>query len=429
MNVKTEIERIGVFLREDEQRSSKKILLALTLLTFVGFIVRLLVAQILLGGLNRDYEGDEGGYVRLAVHIAEGLGFTNSSGIPTSYRAPGLPLLLAVPISLMGSSITGIRIFMCFVESLLIPSCYLLVRSATGSPRLGFIISTIAIFFPSWIIPSGAVLTDIPAAIMVILMAWMLIEGHRRQSLLWIVGAGLVWGSATATRAGSLSYAPGIVLWLLLTMPGWKMRLAAVVAVTLPFACILAPWSIRNTFVHGRFVPISTQGGIQLYISNNPEATGILAIDLAHVDETRAQRYPNASELARDNLFQAEAIKFIRENPWRFTHLCFIRFVQFWKLYSPRVPLSNSLVVLVSFGVALPFFMVQVIRRGWRQGPEMLLFLIILCHTGLYIVYGSIVRYRIPIEPFIIAMAITGFGWTFSRFRLWRGMAPVTVRD
>jgi hypothetical protein len=32
-------------------------------------------------------------------------------------------------------------------------------------------------------------------------------------------------------------------------------------------------------------------------------------------------------------------------------------------------------------------------------------------------VYGSIVRYRIPIEPLIMVMAITGFFWTLSRFR------------
>src|SRR5262249_39928113 len=81
------------------------------------------------------------------------------------------------------------------------------------------------------------------------------------------------------------------------------------------------------------------------------------------------------------------------------------------------VPLSNSLIVIASFGVALPFFLLQMIRRGWRRGPEMLFLLIIFCHTGLYMVYGSIVRYRIPIEPLIVVMAITGFCWIYDRFQ------------
>ena len=390
----------------------------LTVLVAVGFILRILVAELMLGGLSRDYEGDESSYVNLATHVTQGFGFTDNSGRPTSYRAPGLPSLLAIPISLIGPSVVGIRIFMCFVESFLIPAFYLLLKSVTGSVKLAFVAAVIGMFFPTWIISSGAVMGDIPAATLVTLMVWMMIEACRRQSLLWIVGAGVLWGAATITRAGSLIYGPAIILSSVLIMPGWKKRVGAVVCLTVPFVCILAPWSIRNAYVHGKFVPISTQAGIQLYISNNTDATGILAIDQARAEATAAQRYPelqHLSEVARNKLFQEEAVKFIRENPKRFAELSLIRIVEFWKLYSPRVPLSNSLVVIVSFGVALPFFLLQVLRRGWRRGPEMLLTLTILCHTGLHMVYGSIVRYRLPIEPLIIVMAISGFCWIWAR--------------
>jgi hypothetical protein len=59
----------------------------------------------------------------------------------------------------------------------------------------------------------------------------------------------------------------------------------------------------------------------------------------------------------------------------------------------------------------------QVIRLGWRRGPEVLFLFIILCQTGLHTVYTSNVRYRTPIEPLFIVMAITGFCWTSDRFR------------
>ena len=387
----------------------------LTVLIAVGFVFRILIAELVSGGLSRNYEGDESSYINLATHVAKGLGFTDNSGRPTSYRAPGLPSLLAIPISLIGPSVVGIRIFMCFVESLLIPAFYLLLKSVTGSVKLALVAAVIGMFFPTWIISSGAVMGDIPAATLVTLMVWMMIEACRRQSLLWIVGAGVLWGAATITRAGSLIYGPAIILSSVLIMPGWKKRVGAVVCLTVPFVCILAPWSIRNAYVHGKFVPISTQAGIQLYISNNPQATGVMVIDQAYVDRTRAQRFANVGEADRDKLFQMEAIEFIRVNPFRFMELCLIRVVELWKLYSPRVPLSNSLVVMASFGVALPFFLVQLIRRGWRRGPEMLLTLTILCHTGLHMVYGSIVRYRLPIEPLIIVMAISGFCWIWAR--------------
>lgn len=309
---------------------------------------------------------------------------------------------------------------MAAVGSLLIPACYLLSRSSTGSQKGGWIAAAIAVFLPTWVIYSGRILTDIPVTVLITLMVWMLIEGHRRQSLWWIAGAGGLWGTTTLVRAVCLVYAPGIVLWLLLMIPDWKRRLAAVVAMIVPCACILAPWSVRNTHVYGTFVLISALEGSELYRANNPKATGLDAIDDHRFHETLKERYPAdryPNEVVRNKLLQADAVKFIRENPWRFAQLCFIRFIQFWKLYSPRVPLSHSLVIIASFGVALPFFLIQVMRLGWRRGPEMLFLFIILCHTVFHMVYSTNVRYRIPIEPLVIMMAITGFRWTFSRFR------------
>jgi 4-amino-4-deoxy-L-arabinose transferase-like glycosyltransferase len=387
-------------------------------LIILGFALRLIVAQVFLGGLESEYQGDESAYVGPASHLTQGLGFTDNFGRPTSYRAPGLPLLVAIPFSVFGPDILSIRIFMCFLESLLPPAFYLLTRSVTGSTHLALIGGMMAMVFPTWIVPSGAVMTDVLTAVLMTLIAWMLIEGHRRHSLVWVIGSGIVWGAATVTRAGSLVYGAAIILWLLIVMPDWQTRLASIVAVTIPFALVLAPWSIRNTRVHGKFVPLSTQGGVQLYMSNNLEATGVLAADQDYFDANiRAQRFPNSSEAERDKLFHAEAVRFIRENPQRFVELCFIRFGQLWKLYSARVPLLNSLAVIASFGLALPFFLLQIIRCGWRRGPELLFVLIILCHMGLHMVYGAIVRYRMPIEPLVMVMAITGFCWTLKRFQ------------
>src|SRR2546430_15406480 len=86
-------------------------------LLLMGFVLRIIAAQLLLGGMDRGYEGDEGSYVSLATHITQSLGFTDNSGRPTSYRAPGLPLLVTIPVSLVGPNVIGIRIFMCLIES------------------------------------------------------------------------------------------------------------------------------------------------------------------------------------------------------------------------------------------------------------------------------------------------------------------------
>jgi len=409
------------FSRKKEEQSVRVVCRNLAVLIFIGFVLRIAATEILGTGLNSEYQGDERQYTRLATHIVQGLGFTDNNGNPVSYPLPGLSLLLAIPISIVGVKIAVLRVFMAAVGSMLIPACYLLGRSLTGSQNVGWIAAGIAIFFPTWVIPSGSISTDIPTTVLITLMVWMLIEGYRSQSLSWIVGAGILWGAATLTRAVYLVYVPWIVLWLLLIMPSWKKRLAAVVALIVPCACMLAPWSIRNTHVYGKFVLISSLEGRELYRANNPMATGIDYVDDRQFHDILSQRYPvdrYPDEVVRSKLFQADAVKFIHENPRRFVQLCFIRFIQFWKVYSPRVPLTHSLVVIATFGAALPFFLIQAVRLGWRRGPEMLFVLIILGHTLFHTIYSSNVRYRIPLEPLVIVMAITGLFWTLRRFRL-----------
>ena len=156
-------------------------------------------------------------------------------------------------------------------------------------------------------------MSDVPAAILVTLMVWMLIEGHQRQSFSWIIGAGLVWGAATLVRPVPLAYAPAIILWLVLVMPSWKRSMAASFAVLISFVCVLAPWSIRNTRVHGEFVALSTQAGGELFVGNHPGATGVLAADQPYFQDKLDQRYPKHqfNEVTRHKLFKADAINFI----------------------------------------------------------------------------------------------------------------------
>jgi hypothetical protein len=283
----------------------------------------------------------------------------------------------------------------------------------------------IAVVFPTWVMPSGSVGTDLPAAILVVLMSWTLIEGKSRQSRLWLMSGGIVLGIAILVRPVSVAYTLAVIVWLLIVTDGWKNRLSAIGGTILAATVIVAPWSLRNWYVQGRFVLVSTQGGSELYKSNNPDATGVLANDQAHFLNTLMHRYPKShylNEATRSDLFQKDALKFILENPVRFVELSFVRFIQLWKVYSPRVPLLNSIVVMVTFGVALPFFLIQITRRGWRRGPEMLLLLIIVFHTAVHVVFTSAVRYRIPIEPLVIVLAIEGLaGLQVFRMSCWPG--------
>ena len=184
------------------------------------------------------------------------------------------------------------------------------------------------------------------------------------------------------------------------------------------FAAALAPWAARNAALQGEFVPVSTGGGMELYIGNNPRATGILARDFRVFAEELSEIYPRdlyPSEAERSGLFQRDAVAFIRENPGRFLHLSAVRIGQFWKVYSPRVPLWQSVLTIGSFGLALPLAALHAARFGWRRGPAMLFVVLIASQTAVHAVFTSAIRYRIPIEPLVVALAAGGVAGLLER--------------
>jgi hypothetical protein len=263
-------------------------------------------------------------------------------------------------------------------------------------------------------------LTDVPAAVLIALTVSLLLQWWRQRSLLYVAAAGVGWASATLVRPGTLSYAVALTVWLLLVEQSGRDRLISAGTFLLAFAIILIPWTIRNMYAHGRFVLISTQAGLELYKGNNPNATGILGRDHHYFDANLVQKYPPElypNEAERSAMFKADAVQFIYDNPHRFIELCFIRLIELWKVYSPRVRLLHSLGIIASFGLILPFFFIQVIRCGWRSPPEILMLLIVASHTAVHMIFTSIVRYRIPIEPLIIVIALQGFSWFVDRLR------------
>jgi 4-amino-4-deoxy-L-arabinose transferase-like glycosyltransferase len=86
--------------------------------------------------------------------------------------------------------------------------------------------------------------------------------------------AGLAFGAATYFR--SIALLLPLVLWFT-AVPNWQKLRAelpiALLSLFMTFVAI-APWSMRNTEVFGHFVPISTSEGANLWIGNNPDATG-----------------------------------------------------------------------------------------------------------------------------------------------------------
>src|SRR5205823_6068560 len=85
---------------------------------------------------------------------------------------------------------------------------------------------------------------------------------------------------------------------ILLFRGGLKSVKQALVFIVIAFVC-LAPWTVRNYRVFGRIVPVCESGGINLWIGNNPAATGddrYPVADIIRGDFARGDVLPNEFE-------------------------------------------------------------------------------------------------------------------------------------
>lgn len=87
---------------------------------------------------------------------------------------------------------------------------------------------------------------------------------------------GLLLGLGGATRPNFLAVAPVFLALAALSFgPSGRLRRASLIAAGA--LVVLAPIAVRNRLVSGEWILLSTQGGLNLWIGNNPQADGMSA--------------------------------------------------------------------------------------------------------------------------------------------------------
>jgi 4-amino-4-deoxy-L-arabinose transferase-like glycosyltransferase len=209
-----------------------------------------------------------------ARQLGGGHGYCYPGGTPTSFRAPGWPLLLAGLYWLVGVSYPAAYILLCVLGSLACVLTYLLAREVLpeGTARLAGWLSVVYLphAYFSTILWSEALFVPLLA-----LGVWLFLRYLRLPSLGLLALAGLVLGYAALTRPFALLLAPVFAGLLLLQ---WRRQGRPLVVpglvFTAAFAACLVPWTVRNQRVHGRPVLVATNGGSTFYGGNNDRVVG-----------------------------------------------------------------------------------------------------------------------------------------------------------
>lgn len=399
--------------------------LACALLFAIAFLIRV-VGTHMFGGLGAPpnaeafYDGVE--FELMARHLVERGVLAIWDTTPTSFRAPGLPLVLAGVYSVFGpGNFVAAHLALCAIGALLVWPTYrlgLMVGGRAVAVLAGALVAVTpnvayyAIHFASEplhsVLLTSAVLT--------------LARGARERRPACVLLAGLLLGASGLARPLSIYFLPFFALALRAWVPtGTAARWTALLAAGVAMAVL--PWSARNYIVHDRWLLVASNGGSTFWGSNNDVVAGDpvlrgewISTLILRGDHSPIDSLPN--EVDRDQAEFERGKQWVRQNPSAAVRLAGWKLV---KLFTPFPTSSNRTYVLgtaAGYLLLVPFVIpgLVVLLRGGREVRSILAILAApVAGTVLAAVvfYGSN-RFRAPIEPLLIIVAAAGM-WALVR--------------
>lgn len=218
---------------------------------------------------------DAGAYVRLAENLMNGNGFTDNGSI-TAYRLPGYPVFLAAVFSI-SHSIPLVQIVQILID---VCSCFFLFRigSLLFSAKSGLVAALIWAVLPSAIVHTSFMLTETLFTSLFLGSLTLLFYKKNQAEFSFgrgrLFAIGVLWGVCSLIKP-NIMLAP-ISIFLLCFVKERKItaKVFGYIGVVIAgMTIVLAPWVTRNYMSFGK-ATLSTNGGVNFWIGNNPLATG-----------------------------------------------------------------------------------------------------------------------------------------------------------
>ena len=286
-------------------------------------------------------------------------------------------------------------------------------RLAPESPA-GVIAALMWAMYPFFIFYTGLALSE--TIFLAFLAAGFLFFLDRR-----LVPAFLFFGLAQLTRPTVVYFLVPALIYFHLFLQREDIRrtpassLTATLAAVAVFALLLAPWVVRNYQVHGIFMAGKPSGHV-LWEGNNPwNPEGGVAQD--HWKYMKDMP-PGLPFMEQDRWERDQAVAYIKKEPVRFLKTAGRKFLRFWNLWPNDPAYATGIykwAALLSFGpmLLLALGSLWVLRDRWRQTG--ILWLFFAYYTALHMVSIGSIRYRLPLEPLLVALAAACLARLFFR--------------
>lgn len=369
------------------------------------------------GGDTLRY-ADERDYHGLAERLNAGQGYVTADGQPTAFRAPGWPWLLAavyrgVDHPLAVKLLNGL----CLAVATLLLMRLVAARwpSAQWAVPLLMLLSPLAIYSATTLYP------QVFALFLFVLALWLLLRDGAGLGTAILAGA--VWGYLTLCVSSFLMLLPFVLfaaLWC------WRGRVGARLLRALCFVvamgAVMAPWIARNHQVFGAIVPVSTNGGLNLWIGNSPTARPNSGVNT----EVRFWKETEGlDEVRTDAYYRDRAVAWIREDPVRAATLYVQKAVNYFN-YRNEVATAGQVTEAQEWIVALTYYPLLALvlwriacwRRRPPSGAELTFVALYFLNALLSALFFTRLRFRVPFDALLLLPAAVMLESLVSRGRM-----------
>jgi 4-amino-4-deoxy-L-arabinose transferase-like glycosyltransferase len=382
-------------------------------LLLLALAIRLAFAML----LDPQPISDAAWYWQAALHLAQGEGYV-VAGLPTAYFPVGYPALLAAILRVGAMHALAGRLLQVACSVAIVWLGGHLARRFTGDRQSGRRAMLVLALLPvQWIY--CAVLLSEPL-FTALLLGIVALLWTRDARVPWprIALAGLLTGAACLVKPQA-AVVPAIALladisWNREELSRAGLRLAVVAGLA---AAILTPWALRNRTVFGQAVAVSTNGGINLWIGNNPEANGRYVATPAVLDVL----HQGADEAARDHHAGQQARAWIAAHPGQALALLPRKLLNFyvpdqlaadliaqgqpslgmgWRWFTGLAWLTDLLCLLL-----VPAWLLAWLHAGRPPVVRTGLAVALALH-GIYLVFFGASRFHFPLVPWLVIQAV-----------------------
>lgn len=367
-------------------------------------------------------------YDMIAMNILEGRGFRLNTDVSLikddaiNYQGPLYQYFLAGIYFIFGHRYEAVWIIQAFLHALSALFLFLICKKifsirnnpgplslgygendATAGRKAGWMAAIFFGFYPDLIEIGAMLMTEIFFLFLSILVIYFFVKYFDKPRFWGVVLLALSFGAAILVRSGVGIFLP-VFLFYFYRRRAYNFFILFLVLIFV----ILTPWTVRNYFSYGKFLPTMANFGFNLWVGNYEGGDGEGGNRPELVEATKRYGVIEANNYAVGrfkNFLKAHPLTYVKLTVTRtIKYFSFIRPMGFWFYHSGWSQLifvlSSALasVFLFTFGFAGIFF---AIKEGIKDTPliYLILFAFLTCAPIVAILIET--RYRIPIYPFM----------------------------